>query len=75
MPYGVAKARTGDPSSWIGDQFEQDLAYYRQHQNKSMEEQYELNEGRLVYLDDTYDLKLDHNTRTWSAEIWTNKKR
>jgi len=25
MPYGVAKARTGDPMQWIGDRLEKDL--------------------------------------------------
>jgi hypothetical protein len=29
MPYGVAKARTGDPDEWILNRLEEDLGVYR----------------------------------------------
>jgi len=28
MPYGVAKARTGDPVEWISEQLESELVYF-----------------------------------------------
>jgi hypothetical protein len=37
MPYGVAKARTGDPMQWIGDRFEKDAQPYL-HLHESLTE-------------------------------------
>lgn len=28
MPYGTAKARTGDPDNWLADHFDQVMNYY-----------------------------------------------
>lgn len=37
MPYGVAKARSGDPFQWVTEKFEEDLGA---HDNKTMEDTY-----------------------------------
>ena len=35
---------------------------------------FELSEGKIVYMGETYDLTLNNNKRTWTANIWTTRK-
>jgi len=58
MPYGVAKARTGDPFQWVTDRFEQDLGGFDADRPMG-EEVFPLELG----LSETLDMRLLHGAQ------------